>query len=446
MKEEKNNKFRFTKEQLMALTPTERRERYYDAKIESLILEVLPSGRKVFRVYKRIKGRSSPVNISLGTFPGMSIEHARSAALESLALISAGVNQNEKLRENKLAARTLKEVFEEYIGVKKLKPKTLIGYKQAYNAYISDWHALDLAKISEQKVKERHSELTIRSPAQADLCMRLIRALFNFAKFQYRTSDGDFIFENNPTSILGAMRLWNNVPRKQSRIAKNDMAEWLKAINERRACGDLFTVGVCDFLEVTWLTGLRKMEILSLKWSQVNLEAKTLLIDESKNGYRLLLPISDHLYTIFERRRCAATSHYVFEAENSWGYIREPKKHIAQLIEVTGIKFTLHDLRRTFTSTAELLKIGTYTLKRLLNHKTNRDDVTAGYTVLTAEELREPAQLIENRLLELAGVKAKEHSDLSVLFSKLSESERNKLAELLFESRLRDRGWSRSEG
>lgn len=46
-----------------------------------------------------------------------------------------------------------------------------------------------------------------------------------------------------------------------------------------------------------------------------------------------------------------------------------------------------------------------YTIKRLLNHKTKRDDVTAGYTVLTPKELKEPAQAIEDEILIQAGMK-----------------------------------------
>ena len=71
--------------------------------------------------------------------------------------------------------------------------------------------------------------------------------------------------------------------------------------------------------------------------------------------------------------------------------------------ERADVSFTLHDLRRTFCSVAETIGVGTYTLKRLLNHKTSRSDVTAGYTVLTAEELREPAEKICQRISEYAG-------------------------------------------
>ena len=93
----------------------------------------------------------------------------------------------------------------------------------------------------------------------------------------------------------------------------------------------------------------------------------------------------------------------------------------------------MHDLRRTFTTVAERIQTGTYTLKRLLNHKTGRNDVTAGYTVLTPEELREPAKRIENKILELAGRRQKvdEVNSGMVDISSLSKEEKLALAQQL---------------
>ena len=68
-----------------------------------------------------------------------------------------------------------------------------------------------------------------------------------------------------------------------------------------------------------------------------------------------------------------------------------------KVVEVSGVEFTLHDLRRTFT--AESLDISSYSLKRLLNHK-NSNDVTAGYLVIDVERLRKPMQQITSYLLK----------------------------------------------
>jgi len=66
---------------------------------------------------------------------------------------------------------------------------------------------------------------------------------------------------------------------------------------------------------------------------------------------------------------------------------------------ISGIYFSIHDLRRTFITIAESLSIREYTLKRLMNHK-NARDVTAGYIIKEIESLRQPMEKISNFILE----------------------------------------------
>lgn len=68
------------------------------------------------------------------------------------------------------------------------------------------------------------------------------------------------------------------------------------------------------------------------------------------------------------------------------------------VVELSGVPFTLHDLRRTFATIAEGLDLSAYALKRLLNHKMN-NDVTAGYIMRDVDRLRKPMQQIANFLL-----------------------------------------------
>jgi integrase len=96
---------------------------------------------------------------------------------------------------------------------------------------------------------------------------------------------------------------------------------------------------------------------------------------------------------------------YVFPGTGVEGYIIEPRKVMEKITDLSGLTFTLHDLRRTFITIAESLDIPAYSLKRLLNH-TTRQDVTAGYIVMDVERLRRPMQLITDYLLKQMGEKA----------------------------------------
>ena len=116
-----------------------------------------------------------------------------------------------------------------------------------------------------------------------------------------------------------------------------------------------------------------------------------------------------------------------------WPYCRT-SKILAKVNAVAELNIQLHDLRRTYCSIAESLGVGLYTLKRLLNHRTGRNDVTAGYTILTADELREPAQRITQKILQAAGRQPAD-SEINELKKQLSRLSREQkllmLAELV---------------
>ncbi len=92
-------------------------------------------------------------------------------------------------------------------------------------------------------------------------------------------------------------------------------------------------------------------------------------------------------------------SSYVFPGPGQQGFLIEPRKQMSKVIEETGKKFTVHDLRRTFITVAESLDIPAYALKRLLNHRSS-SDVTEGYIIIDVERLRKPMQMIANCLCQ----------------------------------------------
>ena len=253
-------------------------------------------------------------------------------------------------------------------------------------------------------IKDRHRELSSRSEAQANLTMRIVRAMFNFAKHEYKNAERKSVFLENPVQILNHMRMWNNVSRKDSRILQSDFKVWFQTIADFRAQQNTFMTAVCDFLELSILTGLRKEELMSIKWDQVNMDNRTLHLSLTKNHDPLEIPIGNYAYTILERRQSLTSNNFVFQADNIHGYIREPKKSVKKIIDASGISFMINDLRRTFISIATSLGTSLYILKRLLNHRRRSDDVTQGYIILTAEELRKPSQDIENAILSKAGL------------------------------------------
>ena len=130
----------------------------------------------------------------------------------------------------------------------------------------------------------------------------------------------------------------------------------------------------------------------------MSLRGAIFTVYDTKNSLPLELPITKHIDELFRKQKGRIPSEFVFAAENEYGQVREPKKVVAKVKALSETHCDFHDLRRTFATTEEHLDVGSYKLKRLMNHSTGRDDVTAGYIILTAETLRQSAEKIQNYL------------------------------------------------
>ena len=155
-------------------------------------------------------------------------------------------------------------------------------------------------------------------------------------------------------------------------------------------------------LLIALFTGMRRAEVASLRWEHVDLAGRALHIPKTKNGDPLDQPISHFVVDLLRARRALVpASPWVFPSTGRTGHIIEVKKFTARVAARSGVKFTLHDLRRTFITIAERLDISHYSLKRLLNHRVGRD-MTGSYIMIDAERLRGPVDQIASKIIQLA--------------------------------------------
>lgn len=375
---------------------------YRDAELKGFGLRV-GANSKVYIAEGKIDGKT--VRITIGHHGIFTAEQARSEARNILGMIARGINPNDEEKARKARAVTLSQAFDEYLKARSnLKPLTIRDYRRILTTYLADWQNKPLIEISKDKVERRHRELGEKSPAQANLTMRFLRALFNFAAGRYEDSAGHPIFPDNPTKRLSQTRSWYRVPRRQTVIKAHELSPWFQAVlNKSNTHLSDKRETIRDYLLLVILTGLRREEAASLKWEDVDMAARTLTVRDTKNHEDHTLPLSDYLFDLLHHRQAVAINGYVFGSDGEKGYINEPRKLMAQVTEESGVQFTIHDLRRTFITVAESLDIPAYALKRLLNHKMGQD-VTAGYIIADVERLRGPMQRITDYMLKAGGV------------------------------------------
>ena len=262
-----------------------------------------------------------------------------------------------------------------------------------------------LAKCKESGHKPTEKEKQSRGGAQANLHMRFLRSLLNFCAGNYEDVKGEPLLKHNPVKQLSDTRRWAKVPRRKSIIKPDQLPGWFEAVQA------LENQNIREYLTFLFLTGCRKEEALSLKIDQVDLANRTCTFLDTKNGEDIALPLPEYLFGIVENRIKGLDGHaYLFPGMNRDGslkpetHLKEPKAQVMKVIENSGVKFTLHDLRRRYITTADELDLSGFAIKRLVNHRMGDSDVTSGYVVSDVERLRKPAQQIENRLLQMAGV------------------------------------------
>ncbi|RLW51908.1 MAG: integrase [gamma proteobacterium symbiont of Stewartia floridana] len=380
-----------------------KRAYYNDSKVLGLQVQVTANGTKTFYVYRRINGR--PKRVKLGRYPDMKPAQAREQAKITLGQIAEGKDPIEIRRREHAESVTLDEAFGEFLSVRKLKDKTAYDYRRVVEVAFSDWKRKQILKISKELVAKRHARLgRERGEAYANLSMRVLRSILNFASSRYEDEQGRSLLPENPVKRLSDTRAWYRQKRRNTYISQPDLAPWLCSVLDLKSHPESpMAVTVADYLLLMLFTGIRREEAAQLKWADVDLNAKTFITRDTKNHEDHTLPLSDFLHEMLKVRSSEVDGDYVFPGQKGNPYIIEPRRYVKLIAEVSGVPFIIHDLRRTFTTVAESLDIPAYALKRLLNHKMS-NDVTAGYIVADVERLRKPMQMVADFLLSVGKV------------------------------------------
>lgn len=376
-------------------------------------VRVTASGAKSFIWQGNVHGRKQ--RITIGRFSDITVEKARDVAKTFAGQVAEGKDPRAERHRHRVETLSLRQAFDEYLANRDLKERTQEDVRRA-QAEFSDWLARPVTHITREMVARRHRKLGRKSPARANLVMRYLRAVLNFTSEANAFPDGRPLLPDNPVKVLTATNSWFRLRPRSRSLAIHELPRWLDAVQRLPETPDrpegtgkslpTLKTGETgqDFFMLLLLTGLRRSEALNLKWTQVDLDGRTLTIPDPKNRNPHTLPLSDYLFELLSRRRETAAGEFVFTNPDGkrFSNLRYPLKRIEQLC---GIHVSCHDLRRTFATVAESLDIPAYAVKALLNHKTS-GDVTAGYIQMTPERLRKPMQRITDYFLSAGGLRA----------------------------------------
>jgi len=168
-------------------------------------------------------------------------------------------------------------------------------------------------------------------------------------------------------AVEWGMLSWNSIAR--IKLYKEEPKERILTEKEIGKLVSMAKPPLKDIILVAINTGMRKGEILNLKWDYVNLEEKFIETRSKTNKIRII-PINDALAKILSRLSLKREGReHVFENLRTNKPFTDVKKSWATLLEKAGIKdFRFHDLRHCF-ATYTLLKGGDLiSLREILGH------------------------------------------------------------------------------
>lgn len=116
-------------------------------------------------------------------------------------------------------------------------------------------------------------------------------------------------------------------------------------------------------------TGMRRGEILGLKWHDIDYKRGIITLLDTKNGQKREVPMSETVKNAIIQVRKNPLSPYVFCNEHGQGRHDVRKSFATALKKSDIIGFRFHDLRHTFASQLVMSGVDLNTVRELLGHK-----------------------------------------------------------------------------
>ena len=157
-----------------------------------------------------------------------------------------------------------------------------------------------------------------------------------------------------------------------------------------------------DLALFAYWVGVRKGEILKLRWPQVDLRERIVRLEKTKNGEDRDVPMSADLYEMFARRakNRSARCPWVFSRDGE--RIKSFKGAWAAACKRCGFeeKKLLHDMRRTAVRNLINAGVSRKVAMRITGHRT--EAVFERYHIVETDDIRDAMQKVERRHHEKA--------------------------------------------
>lgn len=347
-------------------------------------------GAKAFVFQSLYAGKT--LRMTIGNIHDWRIDDARAEARRLQTLIDTGIDPRiakaEKIAEaesqqaeSRKTKATFSSAWEDYLD--ELRTGISAKTKRPYSArYIADHVNLSsrggeskkrgrgptspgplaslldrpLSELTPENIAEWLSTERQNRPTVTAHAYRLLRAFIKWANYQKKYQGiihGDLAQDHNVRKMVPI-----SASKAGDCLQKEQLKSWFSAVRS------LNNPIASAYLQVLLLTGARREEISSLRWSDIDFKWSSMRIKDKIEGERIipLTPyVSDLLRSLMEiPNRGTNEENWVFRSNSKSGKIIEPRSaHNRALTRAELPHISLHGLRRSFGTLAEWVEVPT---------------------------------------------------------------------------------------
>lgn len=338
-----------TAKTLESFSPKARRQEVWDTHLPGFGVRISPSGKKVFFAMRRVGNRQQ--RVTLGDYPALSLQQARDAARQ--AFCEAEGSDAGPIEITPLTVRQAVQNFIELHA--KPKNKDWRGQQRRLESnLVTVFGDRDIRSITRADMIGLLDKIMARgAPGQANRVLATVRKLFNWCVERC-------YMDTNPVHKLSAPAK----ERPRDRVLNDEeLAQVWQA-------SDTLGYPFGPLIKLLILTAQRRGEVAGMRWSELDLNAKTWALPGSrtKNGRAHLVPLSEPAVDLLKSLPRFLKSDYVFTTTGQTPVSGFGKKKDTLDQSAHVQPWRLHDLRRTAASGMARLGVAPHVVEKILNH------------------------------------------------------------------------------
>jgi integrase len=285
--------------------------------------------------------------------------------------------------QESLKSRKLSDAIEKYLThVLPQKPRNSRNVEQHLkwwqeqlgNRQLTDVTAKEVAECRDKLLKEPTHQNKNRAPATVVRYLSSLSSMFETAIKEWHWT------EKNPVKLIRKPTISN----ARTRFLNEEECKSLLV-----ACKESRNPYLYSIVVIALSTGMRRGELLGMRWQDVDFERRLIVLPNTKNGSIRYVPMISLAFQVlknlFEEETIIDISHHVFPSLNLGRYLDIRTAWLFALKRAKITSFVFHGLRHSCGSFLAMVNATQREIAEILGHKDLR--MTHRYTHLTQSHI-----------------------------------------------------------